>query len=152
MKVYRLAGANYKHDISGLGAAKIHTNRWNSFGTRILYTSESPALCAVELHKIFPPNVLIKNYHLLEIKIPDTKPLTIDQSFFDIKGNWTKNIYLTQQLGDYFITENKDLVLQVPSVWIQHCFNYLINPFHPDFNKVKIVKTYPFPFVGKLFK
>ena len=152
MYVYRLSGERYKNDLSGFGAAKQHGNRWNSYGTQMLYTSESPALCAVELHKVYPPNIFIKNFYLLEIQIPNTEPLLVSDEFFDKEGLWQRNINLTQQIGDFFIEDNQDLILKVPSVWIHNCFNYLINPHHKDFKKVKIIKTYPFPFSGKLFE
>ncbi len=150
MRVYRLSGEKYKNDISGKGASKQHGNRWNSYGTSMLYTSESRALCAVELHKVFPPNLPILNYFLLEIYVPKCEVLQIDSSFFK-KDEWVTNLSITQQLGDYFINQKEFLIMKVPSVWIENCFNYLINPLHKDFRKVKISSVSPFPMSGKLF-
>lgn len=137
------------NDISGEGARKQATNRWNSFGTPLLYTSESPALCGLELSKIIHPGFSPKNYKLLEIEIPDFVPLEIDDNFF--RKDWQNDITTTQMLGDYFIDENKFLILKVPSIWIYNCFNYLINPNHSDFKSVRIINNSPFEFKGKLF-
>lgn len=150
MKVYRLSSKKYCNDISGEGARKQNSNRWNSFGTPMLYTANSPALCAVELSKVYNPNSQIDNYYLIEIELPNFEPLTIDEDFF--KNDWINDIHSSKKMGDFFINENEFLVLKVPSVWIQNCFNFLINPNHKDFDKVKIIKAYPFPFKGKLFE
>ncbi len=151
MQLFRLSGERYKNDISGEGARKQRSNRWNSFGIPMLYTAESAALCAVELSKVFNPNTAIANYFLIEIKMPKFEPLEIDNEFYD-NDYWTKDVALSQSLGDYFINENEFLVFKVRSVWIQNCFNYLINPNHQDFSKIKIENIYPFPFKGKIFK
>lgn len=150
MNVFRICSEKYNNDISGNGARKQYSNRWNSYGTPMLYTAESAALCAVELSKVYNPYSKIHKYYLLEIEIPNNEPLIIDESFYD--ENWTHNIHISKSLGDYFINENEFLTLKVRSIWIQNCYNYLINPNHVDFKKVKIINKYSFPFKGELFK
>lgn len=149
MIVYRLCSEKYKHDISGEGARKQTSNRWNSFGTPLFYTSESLALCAVELSKLVHPSFIPLNYQVLEIYVPDVIPLEIEGQFYD--GNWLEQVSLSQKLGDFFVRDDDYLVLKVPSAWIQNCFNYLINPKHSAFSQVRIERAYPFEFKGKLF-
>lgn len=151
MIVYRVCSAKYSTNISGEGSRKQKNNRWNSFGTSMLYTSDSPALCAVELHQYLPPSFIPENYSLLRIEIPDEDYLVVDESFFDSE-KWIEEVTITQTLGDFFIQEEEYLILKVPSAMISSCFNYLINPNHKDFNKVKIVDSLAFPIQGKLFK
>lgn len=149
MIVYRLSKKKYAKDISGEGAKKTGSNRWNSKGTPMLYTCESPALCALELHQYVKPGTAPTDYYLIEMEVPDTEPLTVENNFF--KTNWMEDIYPSQLIGDYFIHSSNQLILEVPSAWIHQCYNYLINPNHPDFSEVKIVEIHPFPFDGKLF-
>lgn len=47
MKFYRITTCDYVNDLSGEGAY-MHGGRWNSKGTRILYTAESMALSMLE--------------------------------------------------------------------------------------------------------
>ncbi|HMP94283.1 MAG TPA: RES family NAD+ phosphorylase, partial [Phnomibacter sp.] len=47
MVVYRIAACSYINDLSGEGAY-LHGGRWNSPGTRLLYTAENPALAMLE--------------------------------------------------------------------------------------------------------
>lgn len=151
MIVYRLCNTKYANDISGEGARRQTSNRWNSLGTPMLYTCESTALCAVELHQYIPPAFHPKNYVLLKIEIPKNDVLTIDKTFF-INENWIDNKHITQSIGDQFVNENKFLVMKVPSAMVTACFNFLINPNHKDLKKVKIINTIEFPIKGKLFK
>ena len=151
MIVYRVCGSKYSNNISGESSKKQKNNRWNSFGTPMLYTSDSPALCAVEIHQYLPPSFVPKQYSLLQIEIPDEDILLVDASFFESE-KWIDEISITQTLGDFFIQENKFLVMKVPSAMISACFNYLINPNHKDFSKVKIIESLAFPIEGKLFK
>ncbi|MEM6718440.1 MAG: RES family NAD+ phosphorylase [Bacteroidota bacterium] len=151
MIVYRVCGSKYANDISGESSRKQKNNRWNSYGTPMLYTSESPALCAVEIHQYLPPAFIPRNYSLLKIEIPDDNHLQIDTAFFSTE-KWIDKVGITQSLGDFFIEENEHLVMKVPSAMISSCFNYLINPKHKDFGSIRIVDALAFPIQGKLFK
>ena len=149
MIVYRLCKEKYSKDLSGAGARKVHSNRWNTFGTPLIYTAESVALCAVELHQYVPPTSAPSAYCIQEVELPDVAYLSIDDGFYT--ENWISDKASTQKLGDFFVSENRYLILKVPSAWIHNCFNYLINPNHRDIQGVNLVKSYPFSFNGKLF-
>jgi RES domain-containing protein len=41
--------------------------------------------------------------------------------------------------------------MKVPSAVVQGDFNYLINPFHKDYSRIKIVSTERFSFDNRLF-
>ena len=47
-------------------------------------------------------------------------------------------------MGDEFIKQKQSLLLKVPSVVVTQEYNYLANPIHPDFKKIKIIKTISF--------
>jgi RES domain-containing protein len=55
-------------------------------------------------------------------------------------------------MGDAFIREGQYAVLQVPSAVVNGDSNFLINPFHPDFKKIKITSQHPFLFDQRLIK
>jgi RES domain-containing protein len=57
-----------------------------------------------------------------------------------------------QQLGDSWISSGSSLILAVPSVVIPGERNYLINPKHPLFGKIKIDPPRDFAFDQRLFK
>ena len=135
MIVYRISNELYKDDISGNGAA-INGSRWNSKNIKMLYTGEFISLSILEsLVHLRRTDLPLKQY-LLRIQIPDIAFQDILLS--KLKADWQQHISYTQWIGDQFITGSENLVLKVPSAIVPQEHNFLINPFHKDFKKVKI--------------
>lgn len=150
MIVYRLTKEKYKNELSGKGA-EIHGGRWNNKGRRVIYTGESRALCTTEIAVHTPLGIMPIDYYLQTIEIPKLKMFEISKKNLD-KGwrNFPHEIS-TKQLGDKFIDDSKYLVMKVPSAVIQDEYNYLINPNHKDYSKVKMLKVEEFKFDKRLF-
>ncbi len=51
-----------------------------------------------------------------------------------------------------FVSEKLFCVLKIHSVVTQVDFNFLINPNHQDFDRIKISKMNKFPFDDRIFK
>ena len=138
MIVYRISNELYKEDISGNGAA-INGSRWNSKNIRMVYTGEYISLSILEslvhLREIDIP----EKQYFLTIQIPDVEFQDIILS--KLKNKWQQHINYTQWIGDQFIKNNEALVLKVPSAIVPQEHNFLINPLHATFKKVKIVNT-----------
>lgn len=148
MIVYRLSKSVYANDLSGKGAELVG-GRWNSRGNAILYTSQSIALCVTEIAVHVPLGILPKDYDLIHIEIPDDNILEVKR----LPKDWQTFPHAdsTQKIGDKFLKDKKYLVLKVPSAAVQGEFNFLVNPRHPDFDKVKIKKKEKFSFDERLF-
>lgn len=152
MIVYRITREKYARDLSGKGAEKIG-GRWNSKGTAMLYCSNSIAHASMEVVVNLPLGNPPPGFVLITIEIPDTvKAGTLQIKDLPKHWNMYPHIEQTQKLGDKFIRDGKNLLLKVPSASVQGDFNYLINPRHKDFSKVKIKKVEPFGFDIRLFK
>ena len=151
MIVYRLAKSKYINDLSGKGAEKTG-GRWNSKGIAIVYTSESRALCLAEIAVHVSLGIVPKDYEIATIEIPDPYK-THEIKIKDLPNDWhtIPHSGKTQEIGDRLIRENKHLILKVPSAVVPGDFNYLINPNHKDFSKLRIIKTEPFGFDDRLF-
>lgn len=152
MIVFRLSKTRYATDLSGRGAEK-SGGRWNSKGNALIYTSESRALCTTEIAVHTPLGNVPLDYCITSFQIPnDISILEIKSA--DIPNDWKSfpHPHSTQQIGDKFISDNKFLVMKVPSVVVQGEFNYLINPNHKGINKIKVLKSEPFTFDERLFK
>jgi RES domain-containing protein len=151
MIVYRLSKQAFINDLSGYGAEKTG-GRWNSKGIPVLYTAASRALAVVEIAVHVPFGIVPVNYFLATIDIPDKDILKLNLK--DLSSNWNKYPFVrdTQTIGNNFIRGNEHLVLQVPSATVDGDFNYLVNPRHPDFKKVKVKSIDPFVFDIRLFK
>lgn len=152
MRVYRLSRKKHAGKLSGKGAA-LSGNRWNSKGVEMIYTSESRALAMAEVIVHLSLAVFPKDFVLLEIEIPDAitkKKLNLKE----LPEGWNAFPHhpATQQIGDAFIRDGQYAVLQVPSAVVNGDSNYLINPFHIDFEKISIQNATDFPFDNRIFK
>ncbi len=150
MIVYRISNAAFSDDISGTGA-KLNGARWNSKGIPVLYTSQFLSLAVLEMLV----NTNFKDYaialNLMYINFPDTQSITnIDLKH--LKNNWRDDFEYTRYMGDEFFKQKETLILKVPSSVIQEEYNYLVNPLHADFKKMKLVKTKSFWPDERLFK
>jgi RES domain-containing protein len=152
MIVYRLSAGKFKNDLSGKGA-ELAGGRWNSKGVAMLYTSSSVALCLCELAVHIPFGIVPKDYHLLTIEFPDNLAVA-ELKWKDLPKDWRSvpHSQSTQNIGDKFIAEGKGLVLKVPSAIVPADFNFLFNPAHKDFSKVKIRSAELFEFDSRIFK
>jgi RES domain-containing protein len=111
----------------GLHAA----GRWNSLGTRIVYTSSSVALASLET-VVHLRNVRhTQERWLFTIEIPDrwVEPLC------DLPQGWDAEpaVNASREAGDRWIREERSVGLLVPSVVVPVEQNALINPRHPRF-------------------
>jgi RES domain-containing protein len=142
MIVYRISNTVYSDDISGTGA-KLNGARWNSVGMPMLYTTQHISLAVLEMLV----NTNFKDYSialdLLYIQLP-TNPSTTEIKLSKIKDNWKEDASYTKFIGDEFIKQQQSLLLKVPSAVINEEFNFLANPLHNDFKKIKIIKTKSF--------
>jgi len=152
MIVFRLSKQEWCSDLSGKGAG-ISGGRWNSRGNNLLYTSPSRALCTAEIAVHIPLGIIPVDYFLVSIEIPENVPVRIVRKE-DLPAGWRKFPFdqATQKIGDHFIREKKFLVMEVPSAVVPGDLNYLINPDHPAFNRIKIVSAEPYDFDLRLFR
>ena len=139
MIVYRITNEKYKNDVSGNGAATFGS-RWNSKGVRLLYTSQFISLCILESLVHLKRKEIPPTQYLLHIELPDSKEIS-EISNKKIKKNWHQEFEYTQWIGDQFIQNNHALILKVPSAIVQEENNFLLNPLHTDFKKVKILSS-----------
>ena len=140
MEVYRIAQEEFASDLSGNGA-RLFGGRWNSEGLYALYAASSRSLALLETLAHTPAKMLQqKVYMLVTIAVPDKmaiREITISK----LAPGWdVPDIrQYTQKMGDQFLLAKNELLLAVPSVLVPEEDNYVLNPLHPDFKKVKLI-------------
>lgn len=141
---WRIVKAKYAASAFDGEGARIAGGRWNSRGRSVIYTSESAALAALELlvhlgrSRSLPDYVIFSctfSERLIEIVKPES-----------LTANWRSYPAPVQlaRLGNRWLRENRSAVLRVPSAVIETESNYLLNPSHPQFNRIVISKPAPF--------
>ena len=151
MIVYRLSRKKYKDELSGYGAS-LNGQRWNSKGTEVIYTAQSRALANSEVAVHIALGILPRDYFMVEIEIPNTLKV-LEISTMDLPEGWNSlpSKPDSQKFGDDFVKSNTHVILKVPSVVVKGEFNFILNPRHIDFSKIKIIKTEPYPFDPRYF-
>jgi RES domain-containing protein len=154
MILYRLALKEHADDLSGEGARR-DGGRWNPPGTAVIYTSENLPLAVLEILVNVPQEFLADNsqlFYKIHIQVPDNASITVID---ELPNDWRScpPPAALAQIGYEWAKENKTLLLKVPSAVAgeDNC-NYLINPLHPEFNTVRIIRNEPFKFDIRLIR
>jgi RES domain-containing protein len=132
-------------DLSGMGGELAH-GRWHTKrrDKRIVYLSDHPALCLLEmLAQVDRESDLPDSFQLLSVEVPDG--LIQEVSPEVLAESWRENYEPTQKLGDDWLRSRHSLGLMVPSALVPVGKNCLLNPGHPEAARLelKIVGRFP---------
>lgn len=138
-EVFRICKTKYAANaFDGEGAFRFG-GRWNSRGTRMIYTAGSLALAALEMLVHLDNDSMLLNYSYVPAEIPKLLILKIED-FKPLPKNWSISPapLEVQEIGDEWVRKNVSAVLEVPSSVIPLEKNYLLNPLHPDFREITL--------------
>lgn len=129
--------------------ARRNGGRWNSAGNAAVYTSATLSLALVETLVHMPSGVL-PAYTAVPIDFDETLATTLDDR--DLPANWMSNPppASTKAIGDAWVVAAASAVFRVPSVVVPTEHNYMINPNHTDFVRIRIGAPMSFPFDPRL--
>lgn len=142
--------SNHK-SLTGEGGLK-YAARWHSAGHRIVYLAESPAGAMLEVlvHLELEEAELPRSYTLLHIEAPDD--IEIEEIHAPTGEAWKSNHKLSRGLGDDWLRRSFTALARVPSVILPDTSNYLLNPLHPNAERLKILKAIRTKFDPRLLK
>ena len=151
--VYRICKTKYAASAVDSEGAFRFGGRWNRRGTRMIYTAGSIALAALEMLVHLDDDDLIFAYSYIVAHIPVELILSV-KDFRPLPKNWSASPTPAslQQLGDDWVREQTSAVLEIPTAIVPLEKNYLLNPAHPDFAKLKLEKPERFIFDERLRK
>src|SRR5713101_3702706 len=147
MIVYRLGSERYPAN-DGLGAS-LYGGRWNHKGTSVIYTAASRALCALEI--LANADELAGDYIVTPIELPDDLSATT-LPIETLPPNWDASLstHEAAKIGTDWANSLASAVLVVPSAVIPREHNYILNPQHPEFSKIRFLRPEPFYFDDRL--
>lgn len=95
---------------------------------------------------------LLKRYLFFEVQIDESYVTGLDPS--QLPRNWKADPPpdKIQKLGDDWAASLTSAVLRVPSTLVPGEFNFLLNPRHADFAKLRMGKPFPFQLDARLRK
>lgn len=130
--------------------ARLYGGRWNSRGTAVVYASEHESLAALELFVQMLPLSPTERY--LSFRIEWDDKLTERFPLKKLPQHWNAEppIFDTMQIGDEWVRYGRSVILGVPSVLSTSEINFLLNPRHSDFKKIKISEPIEYRFDPRL--
>lgn len=127
--------------LSGAGGLS-YSARWNKAGQSILYTAANPSLATLEII-VHASAELFGERTLLELNLPkDSLETVSEQAFIQLLRNAPADDLEqeTRAFGTAWLREKRSLVLEVPSFVMPIERNYLLNPRHPTFEEIEVIR------------
>ena len=151
MRVWRICRKPYVDTaLDGIGGMYT-SGRWHSKGNPIVYTASSAALAVLEVLVHVDPLTAPADLRLLAIELPDDlsievlEPITLPEGWHSVPAPAALQI-----LGSSWLTSGRTAALNVPSAVIKVERNFLLNPRHPEVQRVRILSDEAFSFDTRL--
>lgn len=150
MRAFRIVKRRHAAEaFTGYGA-RVHGGRWNLPGIPMVYAAHTRALAAMESLVHFRGAERSIAFVTFEIEVPDRLVLRLSPS--NLPRGWRAREIsaATQDPGTRWQREGKSVALAVPSVIIPEELCVLLNPEHPDTDKVMVKYPVAFAFDERL--
>jgi RES domain-containing protein len=153
VRVWRICRKAHAADPLGGRGGLYAPGRWHQQGVRIVYTSATLSLAALELLVHVDRDLLPSDLVQIEIDLPDDLPMEQIKAG-RLPSGWRRYPApaALQRMGAAFIERGKTAVLRVPSAVIPDEDNLLLNSAHPAIERLKIAGRRAFvldPRLGK---
>jgi len=134
---------------TGEGAWR-YGGRWNSPGVHVVYVSEHQSTAAFEVFANRVPFILEEKYKAFHLEWPDS--LTELFPVKELPPNWRvcPPPRETKDIGDRWLRERRSAVLALPSAISPADTNFLLNPEHRDFKRIRIAPPVDYDFDPRL--
>jgi RES domain-containing protein len=139
LSVWRITTSAFARSAFSGEGARLYGGRWNPKGVPIVYTAASQSLAMLEM--LVQDQPLRARYVIIEARIPPN--LAIDRVRIDhLPSDWREITAREklQAIGAEWARKRSTAVLAVPSAIVPPESNYLLNPLHPDFKRIRVGK------------
>lgn len=138
LRAWRIVQAHLaEYAFNGEGA-RLYGGRWNHPGTAVVYTAETKSLALLELLVHVSAQQLLRAYVCIRVDFENALIKQINPR--DLPKGWRNYpaSSATRDIGSEWVASGPSAVLAVPSVIVPEEWNYLLNPAHPEFRRVRI--------------
>lgn len=147
MRIWRICRKPFSRSpLDGRGGL-IVAGRWHTPRRLVAYASESLALASLEVLVHCDVDLLPSDLVAVEVDVP-AKLKIGEVKVQDLPRNWRKcpAPRRLQELGNEWLDAGRTAILRVPSALVPTENNYLINPMHPAFSELRVVRRIRFSF------
>lgn len=142
LRIWRLVKAGRELGAwDGEGAFRFG-GRWNSKGVRVVYASSSVSLALLEVLVHLDPGMELPALRVLPAELPAelVSDLPAEGRKTRVRGedfSFPYSLHESRKIGDEWAEGGWGVGLRVPSVVVPNEVNYVLNPGHPDFHRIR---------------
>ena len=150
MRAYRIVKKQHVLAAFTGDGAREYGGRWNFPGIPMVYAAHTRALAALESLAHFGGTERRLQFVTFELEIPDKLALQLNMA--ELPRDWRSEEprESTQALGSEWQRSGRSAALVVPSVHVPQEYCVLLNPEHPDIDKIMVGFPEPFTFDSRL--
>jgi len=130
------------HAVDGEGA-RLYGTRWTSSGRLAFMTSQTRSLAMLEVLVNLPARRFLSAYVSLRVEIPEEVVETLGANALPADWHHSPVPPSTRAIGDRWMMAGISAVLRVPSAVVPEESNYLVNPRHRDFGRLRVFDPAP---------
>lgn len=152
MIAWRIHRAALGVGLNGSGG-RFASGRWHFKGVPVVYAAGTASLAVLERlvntsADFLPPDLVLSKIHISEaVKVADVRELA------KLPRRWRRlsELPVTRQIGMKWLRSRESAVLAVPSAIVTEELNFIINPVHPDHDRIRLARSRAFRFDDRLF-
>lgn len=118
--------------------ARVYGGRWNSRGAPLVYLAESRALALLEVLVHLHDASLLEHYVRFEVGYHGRLCTQLDRDELPAGWNGWPAPVEAARVGDEWVAARRSVLLRVPSAIVPEEHLLLLNPAHPDVDKLVI--------------
>ncbi|MBI4689587.1 MAG: RES domain-containing protein [Nitrospirae bacterium] len=153
MFCWRIAKKRYAATAFDGEGSKRKGGRWTPKGFPAVYTAQTESLAALEQFVQLGDEGQNIQFVCFKVEVPDNVRIKeIDIGSLPNRWKETPAPGALKAYGADWLTVGKTAVLKVPSSLIFSECNFILNPLHPDFKKIKISAPREFCYDPRMWK
>lgn len=134
--VWRITTARRARTAFSGEGARLYGGRWNPKGVPLVYCAESRALAMLEM--LVQDEPLRACYVVIPATLPDGIAIErVDASRLPSDWRTARRVEHLRTIGAAWAASKRTMVLAVPSAVLPDETNYLLNPLHPEFKRLR---------------
>jgi RES domain-containing protein len=119
-------------------AAERFGGRWNSPGRRAVYASATKSLALLEVLVHLDVGRPLPRFVAFTFEVEGKLVETVSPSSLPRTWRALEGVPVTRRLGDEWLSRGRSLAIAVPSAIVPEESNYVLNPAHPAFAKLRV--------------
>jgi RES domain-containing protein len=135
---WRIVKKRYASSAFDGEGARRYGGRWNTPGTPVVYLSDSRALAMLEVLAGLRSVAPLPAFAVVPAVFDASLVLRLENESLPAEWRQSPPHPVAQRIGDAWVGQGNSAILRVPSVIVPEEYNYLLNPAHPEFHRIRL--------------